>query len=626
MRLGTAYYPERFPRATWRVDARAMRDAGLELVRIGEFAWSALEPSRDRCDFSWLEDALEVMSDAGLGVVLATPTAAPPIWLARERPEILAVGPDLLPRPYGGRRHTCPTSPAYRQEAARITRALGERYGRHPAIVGWQLDNEPGNHDSARCWCDACQSAFERWLEERYETIDALNRAWGTRFWSGEYPDFGAIRLPRQTMTPHAPSLLLDHRRFSSHQMIEFVRAGLRALRPLVDSDVITINSYLPELDVDVRQLGALTGVAAHDSYPTALSGPLETAFMHDHNLGRAGPRGRSWVMEQQPGPVNWTPLNPPVPDGQVHMWAWQAAMHGVDTLIFFPWRPTRSGQEQYHGALLRHEGTPDRGLHEARRVASQLRVLPAGLLTRPRAPVALLWSFDDAAAIDSDPHRHGLSHRDLLLAPYMAVRRLGLEVDILDPLDPLDEYDLVLAPALHLALPDRALALIAARDAGARVLLGPRALTKDPANCWVTETVPAGLSHALGVTVIEQLSQTLPVTVAEFDHAPAGPWTDILEVNDAEVIATYGGGTHLDGRAAAAGRDGLTYVGFSGLAAWIGLLGQLLDRHPLPDGIECFHRGGHTLVLDHRKLTVQLPSTDGAVLADAIDITKNIV
>ena len=598
MRLGVSYYPERTPRAAWGPDLSAMAGCGLRIVRLGEFAWSAYEPERGRFDWSWLDEAVEAAEAAGLEVVMSTPTATPPVWLMRERPEIMSTGEDGRRRQYGSRRHTCPTSSAYRQETERVVASLAERYGHHQAVTAWQLDNEPGNHDSARCWCDECQTAFGCWLAAQYETIDELNAAWGTRFWSGDYPDFAAVLLPRTTVTAVDPCLLLAHRRFSSDQVVDFIAAQRDLVQRRAPGRDVTCNQYLSEIDVDGQRIGELTGIAAHDSYPTALSDDLETAFVHDLNLGRAGSAGRSWVMEQQPGPINWTALNPPVAPGQVRLWGWQAAMHGVDTLLFFPWQATRAGAEQYHAALLRHDGSMTRAVDEVRALAAELAAAPADLLQRPRADVALLHSFDDVCALDITPHRAGLRHRDLVMATYRAARAAGVEVDVVSPTADLTSYKTVLAPALHLQTPARTEALQAALRAGVLVVLGPRSLVKDEHGCWASDALPSTFAEELGARVTDPLSQTMAVTVPAYGDAPAGPWTDVLEVDEAEVLAVYGGGTWLDGSCAAARRDNLVYAGFSSERAWAGLLGELWTSPVSRVDREVFARGSHTVSL----------------------------
>ncbi len=601
MRFGVCYYPEQWPEARWAADAAQMAAIGLEMARIGEFAWAAFEPERGRFAWDWLDRAVATLADAGLGVVVCTPTATPPVWLARERPDILAVGPDGARRAYGSRRHTCVTSAAYREEAARIVTALADRYGGHENVVAWQVDNETGNHDSARCWCDECQAAFTAWLERRYGSIDALNEAWGTVFWSQTYPDFEAVRLPVPTMTSHHPSLRLAHLRFASEQTVDFLAAQFDLLRARVGGDVaLTTNFYSEDTAVDQRVAARLTGLGAIDSYPHGPGDPAATAYHLDL---AAGATGRAWIMEQQPGPVNWTPQNPPVPDGQVRVWTWQAALHGIEALLYFRWRAARYAQEMYHSGLLRQDGSPTRAVAEVAAAIAEIREAGEALAPEPR--VALLQAYEDVWAVEINPHRAGLTHRSLQLAGYEGARRLGLDVAVVAPTDDLTRYEWVLAPALHIVTEERLAAIEEALAAGAGVILGPRSLVADRELAWSEQPLPAGLADRLGARVVEHLSQTAPLTVAPWG-TPAGPWTDVLAAKGADVLATYGGGTYLDGRPAAVGRDGLYYAGFSDADSWAALLAELTGLQPGAAGQEAFTRGGLKYVVDHGSLDVR--------------------
>lgn len=617
MKLGVCWYPEQHPEDVWADDTRRMADAGLELVRLGEFVWGAIEPAAGDIRLDRLERAVEAAARAGLGVVLGTPTAVPPRWMVRAHPEIRLVDVDGSARAAGSRRYTCPTSETYREASRRIVTALVQRFGAHQAVQAWQLDNEPGNHDSARCWCPPCETAFRSWIQGRYGTLEKLDAAWGTSFWSGQYGAWDEVELPRRSSTVQSPSLLLAHRRFASHQVV----AGLQEQRSIVAAGSpgrdILVNLYWDDTFVDARDVHEAGGIAAIDAYPHGVDGPEAYAYLLDLARGSAGPSGRAWVMEQQPGPINWTALNPPVAPGQVRSWGWQAALHGVEASLFFSWRPTRSGQEQYHSGLLRHDGTADRGLDEATRLSSELRAVRSAapeVFARPRARIAILQSYEDAWAIEIDPHQTGLTHRALVQPVHASIHRLGLDADILGPRDDLTAYDVIVAPALHLMSSARVARLKEALAAGVLVVLGPRSLVKDLDDCWLEEALPGGLADALGGRVIEGLSQTMPVTVLP-GGAPAGPWTDVLELDPkadppSDVIARYGGPSYLDGAPAVIRRGDLVYAGFSSVEAWTGLLSELLAERGLAvlaarSGVERFARGDHLITLDHSTLVV---------------------
>jgi beta-galactosidase len=603
VRFGVCYYPEQWPESRWATDVGLMADLGLDLVRIGEFAWSTIEPERDHFDWHVLDRTIDLVADAGMKIVLGTPTAAPPVWLMLERPDILGVNADGSRRAYGSRRHTCTTSAAYRREASRVVSAMVERYGADPRVVAWQVDNEPGNHDSAPCWCDECQLAFSAWLENRFGSIEALNAAWGTAFWSQTYPSFQSVRLPVPTMTVHHPALRLAHAKFASDQSVAFCASQFEIIEAGTPAGTeITTNLYCEDLAVDARALARLGGVASMDNYPDGVATPSDTAYLLDLHSHAAGPDGRAWVMEQQVGPVNWTSENPQVPDGQVRVWLWQAALHGYDAILFFRWRAARFGQEQYHSGILRHDGEPRRVIEELKTTMAEIRA--AGDVA-PRPRLALLHSYKDAWALGINPHRSGLTHRKILHEAYVAARRLGFDVAIVDSTHDLTGYDLVLAPSLQITTPERTAALEAALAAGTTVILGARSLVMDGENAWTDLPLPGGLAPRLGTRVVNTLSQTAPVTVAPWG-TDAGWWTDVLaEEPGIEVLARYDGGTYLDGRPAVVRNDNLIYAGFSDRSSWLALLGLITGRSPHEEHLEVFEREEKTWVIDHQALTV---------------------
>jgi beta-galactosidase len=666
MRTGVCYYPEQWPRARWATDAAEMRELGLDLVRIGEFAWSSFEPARGAFEFSWLDEALETLSAAGLQIVLGTPTATPPVWLMRERPEILSVGPDGRRRAYGSRRHTSPSSRAYREEARRVVQVLVDRYGSHPAIVAWQIDNEPGNHDSARCFSDESQAAFQAWLAARFDRdIDALNAAWGTAFWSMTYPSFDAIELPRPTVTDHNPSLEVAHRRFAAEE----VAAGLAEQRAIVAAGAphveVFTNLYLGDVDIDPRLVARPTGIGAVDVYPHGLRGPDDVSFILDLVRGIALPAGAGpserggcgWVIEQQPGPVNWTGDNPAVPPGQVRLWCWQAALHGIDTLLWFRWRAARAGQEQHHAALLRHDGTRSPAWGEAARFLAELAEVAAGrpaLVERPVARVALVHEHLDAFMLQVVPQVPDASHRELVIAVHAAARRLGLDVDVVGADADLTGYELVLAPAAHVASTGLVDRLSTALHAGTTVVLGPRSLVRDEHAVWSDQPLPAGLSARLGARVEHAGSPVgwprdpafrsrvrlggaatsgagsadatggagapEPLDATGGAGAPepldAGGWIETLTdlADDVQALG-WADGPPLHGAPVIARRRGLVHVGAASSAVWAAVLAELTGRTASPAGTSTFVRDGSTITIDHRSLTIDglLPPADGA-------------
>ena len=291
-RIGVCYFPEHWPRERWETDAEQMAAAGLEVVRLAEFSWGRLEPERGALDFEWLDTAVSVLGAAGLDVVLCTPTATPPKWLVDEHPRIRQEEADGTTRAFGSRRHYCFNSSTYREESERIVRRLAEHYGDNSHIIGWQTDNEYGCHGTVRCYCDDCAGAFREWLRERYGTIERLNEAWGTTFWSQQHTDFREIDPPRHTVTDHHPSRLLDYARFASASVAAYNRLQTRLLRAANDEWFVTHNftGHFPSLDA--HDVGSALDFAAWDSIRRGSCKTGERGNRHRRSCWRVIPTG----------------------------------------------------------------------------------------------------------------------------------------------------------------------------------------------------------------------------------------------------------------------------------------------------------------------------------------------
>ena len=521
--LGVCYYPEHWPQEMWASDAARMAEAGITWVRIGEFAWSRLEPQPGVLNWDWLDQAIAVLADAGLKIVLGTPSATPPRWMLNWFPDMLAVDATGHARKFGSRRHYCHSHAGYRDAAAQMAAQLGTRYGRDPRIAAWQIDNEYGCHETVISYSEAARVAFRDWLAQKYQDISALNMAWGNVFWSMDYGSFSQIDLPNQTVTQANPSHEMAFRRFCSDQVVAWNAAQVAALRPLTDAPLI--HNYMGRvLEFDHFAVARDLDIASWDSYPIGfLSDRLEASAAHKarylqqgdpdmqafhHDLYRAMNKGRWWVMEQQPGPVNWAPYNPAPLPGMVRLWTWEAFAHGAEVVSYFRWRQAPFAQEQMHAGLMRPDDVAAPGLAEAAAVAAEIGEMPE--VDSAQAPVALILEYASAWAWDVLPQGADFDYFRLVFDAYQAVRRQGFSVDILsaDHAD-LSGYKLVLAPGLA-TLPDD---LRAAMDTcKAPCLIGPRsnlvtdelripqpmgpALTGMDATVTRVESLPPGVSR----------------------------------------------------------------------------------------------------------------------------------
>ena len=540
MHLGVCYYPEHWPEDRWPEDARLMRETGLTRVRIGEFAWSRIEPEPGVFDWGWLDRALDVLHGAGLGVIMGTPTATPPKWLSDRMPDMFALTRDGRPRGFGSRRHYCFSHQGYREEAARITRAVAERYGEHPGVTAWQTDNEYGCHDTVQSFSASARDAFRVWLERRYKSVHALNEAWGNVFWSMEYRSFGEIELPNLTVTEANPAHWLAFRRFSSDQVVSFNRAQVEILREHSPGRDITHNAMGFYTGYDHHDLAADLDVLGWDSYPLgflemfrfsegekrryARQGHPDIAAFH-HDLYRGCARGGRWsVLEQQPGPVNWARYNPAPLPGMVKLWTLEAFAHGAELVSYFRWRQFPKAQEQMHAGLLRPDGEPAPALSEAREASAELaRLGDAG-----KAPkhAALVFSYDSEWMTQIQPQGEGRSALWAAFACYSALRRLSLNVDIVVPGASLDGYKLVVVPCLPIVT-DALMDELAASDA--QIVIGPRTGTRDDDFAIPDSLNHSALQELIGGKIVrsESLSDRL---VMEGDGWEASGWLDHYE------------------------------------------------------------------------------------------------
>ncbi|MGF6175177.1 beta-galactosidase [Ensifer sp. 4252] len=573
LELGVCYYPEQWPREKWEEDARRMVELGLAWVRIGEFAWAKIEPRPGEFHWEWLDDAIDVLGSAGLKVILGTPTAAPPKWLIDRHPDILPVDVNGVVRKFGARRHYCFSSRTYRVEAARISDAMAERYGKNAFVHAWQTDNEYGDHDTIYSYSAEAERAFRLWLAERYGTTDELNRAWGTSFWAMNYNSFDEVELPNNLVEEPSPTHIVDFIRFSSDQVKSFNKAQVDIIRSHAPGRPVTHNFMSHNTDFDHYKVGEDIDIASWDVYPMGglLNGrlspedkghylrvgdPDQPAFNHD--LYRTVGRGRVWVMEQQPGPVNWAAHNQSPADGMVRLWTWLAYAHGVDMVSYFRWRQVPFAQEQFHAGLLLPNSEPDQGYLEVAQVAEEMKRLPRGE-ARAKAKVAILLDYNSRWATRALPQGRTYSASATALDWYSTVSRLGVDVDFIGQHSDIDGYQLVLAPDLVIA--NQAFVEKLAKSE-AKVLFGPRSGSKTE-DMHIPEGLPPGPLAALidvSVARVESLPEFHGETVLYGNEIyPSGIWRETVRTSET-VLATFES-EYRNGAPALVGNDKARYM-----------------------------------------------------------------
>lgn len=631
--LGVCYYPEHWPEQMWGEDARRMRALGIAYVRIGEFAWSRIEPKRGEFHWAWLDHAMAILGAAGLKIVLGTPTATPPKWLMDEHPEIAPVDIEGRPRSFGSRRHYSFSSPVYRRESARIVEAIARRYGAHEALVGWQTDNEYGCHDTILSWGAVDLEAFRGWLRRRYQTPDQLNAAWGSVFWSMEVSNFNEVALPNLTVTEANPAVKLDFRRFSSEQVRAYDQLQTEIIRRHSPGRWVTHNYMGFFTEFDHFDVGEGLDFASWDSYPIGFverfpfcseervrwqetSHPDIAPFHHD--LYRAVGRGRFWVMEQQPGPVNWAPYNPIPAPGMVKLWALEAHAHGAEVVSYFRWRQAPFAQEQMHAGLnlpgLQELSPGGREAAHAAADLSRLGDLPA----TTQAPVALVFDYEAVWVSKIQPQGLGFDYVELVFRWYEAVRRLGLDVDIVRPGASLMGYSLVLAPSLPIVTEAAEAAFAAAEGI---LAFGPRTGSKTR-HFSIPDGLPPGpLRDLLQIRVIE-VASLRPGVVKRVDGLISGAaerWTEHIETKG-RVLARF-----ADRRPALIACGRAHYVGFwpdnEALNALMRHLAQEagLTTTSLPEAVRLRRRGDLLFAFNYGPEPWRAPFIDAPLIGETI-------
>ncbi|WP_027802602.1 beta-galactosidase [Paraburkholderia dilworthii] len=634
MQLGVCYYPEQWPRAMWADDAKRMVELGITHVRIAEFAWSRMEPRAGEFVWEWLDEAIATLADAGLKIVLGTPTASPPKWLIDAHPDVLPMRADGTRWNFGSRRHYDISSDTYRRECLRIVTAMVERYGRHQSIVAWQTDNELGCHETVPSYSPAALKRFHAWLRQRYETVEALNDAWGNVFWSMEYASFEAIELPNLTPTDANPIHLLDFRRFMSDEVASFHREQVEVLRrhaPMVDV-LHNFMGFFTTFDHYRFAEDNALDVAAWDSYPIArtesialseeqkaryarTAHPDVSAF--DHDRYRAIGRGRFWVMEQQAGPVNWAPWNPVPAKGMVRLWAYEAFAHGAELVSYFRWRQCPYAQEQMHSGLNLPNNELSPGGLEVQQAAREIASVPefSRLDAPARAATALVFDYETQWMFEIQRHGKGFDYQTLVFDYYESLRELALDVDIVSSKADLSSYRLIVVPSL--AVIDDA--LIAQIERGtAQCVFGPRSGSKTAAFAIPLTLPPGALQRLLPMQVleVESLRSSLAPTVSVGGtHGVAMHWREHVRAN---------GETRIDAQFDDTWPAILTHGRVRYVAGWLShALHREVLQHAaqeagiatqwLPEGLRIRRRGNLTFAFNFGAQLVDVPAPANA-------------
>lgn len=633
MYLGAAWYPEHWSEDRWAEDVRLMREAGFNVCRIAEFAWSSLEPTEGQYEFGWLERAVALLHEHGMTVVLGTPTAAPPAWLTHHHPDTLAIEPSGRPAQHGNRCHVSPLSSTFHKSARRLVDQMARRFGQDPRVIGWQLDNEYSRVD----YSEPARRQFQHFLREQYGTLEALNAHWSTAYWSQTYSDWNEIPIP---IGAHNPGLMLAFRHFVTHTWQEFQKLQIEAIRLHSRSEQWITSNFMGWFDAfDHYKICEDLDFATWDWY-VGTGHHKFPACGTIHDLTRGFKRRNFWVMETQPGCVNWSGINNMLNKGEARCMAWNAIAHGADAILYWQWRSALGGQEQMHGSLLGADGNPRPFYSEAQQIGNDFKAVGALLEgTSPQNEVALLHSYDARWSVNGQRHHKDFDPTGLLTDYYRPIAARNVGIDIVSSEATLNRYKLVIAPAVALLTEISVQSLIAYVENGGTLVLGVRCGQKDSHNALFPALQPGPLREIAGAEVAEYFALDEPVPVhASWSKEQSGEsrlWAELLRplTTETEILATFGPSNGwLDGGAAMTrhrvGDKGGQVIMVGGwlddtlLASLTGWLLQETGVNPVfagaPEGVEVARRvdaNGRavTLVINHNRQETALNMSGSA-------------
>lgn len=606
---GVDYYPEAWDESRWPTDVEMMRASEFNVVRMAEFAWARIEPVEARLDFEWLDRIVDLLWKNGIQTLMGTPTSQPPPWLYRKYPDLYPVNAEGIRYNFGGRYLYCFNHPAMVEYTHKIVSAIAKRYANHPAVIGWHIDNEFG-HVTRECYCkEYCEPAFHKWLGARYGTLERLNDAWGTSFWSQIYSDWSQVPLPRLTEQQHNPALILDYRRFWSDTVVAYQKLQVDILADLAPRQFTTHNIWgKPDLFAFARDLN----VAGMNFYPAFGWGRIDDNGL-ELDTFRGLKDGNFWVVEQRggrPGSHNETLESAP---GLLRLWAYQSYAHGADAVLFFRWRTAARGGEEYWFGILNQDGRPNRRYRELAAMGKEIERLGKQLVgTSVVSPVAFYVDYESQWAKTAPDVR---PFDDRPADYYRAFKRLGVNVDVTGRNRDLSRYKIVFAPMLYMANGDMVEQLARFVRGGGTLVLTFRSGVKEWDNSVVMQPLPGRLRDLAGVE-IEEYEPLLKIDPDLSDgeiplEGVAGPfagrassgtiWADILEPKSAHVLARFGK-KFYSGKAAVTlnrvGEGQVVYIGThlardfaDALAAWLLEQQRIATPFVVPDQVDISYR-----------------------------------
>ena len=555
---GADYYPEYWPEERWETDAQMMQEAGINVVRLAEFAWAKIEAKPGVYTFDWLDRAVALLAEYGIQSVLGTPTASPPPWLMHADEAQYLVGEDGVRRTYGARRQYCPSHEGYRKASDGVCAAMAEHYADNPNVIGFQTDNEFGDN----CFCDICREGFQHWLQKKYGSLEAVNSAWGTDFWGHTYQEWEEIPAAAYTAmglnvgftasSGHNPGLELDWKRFMSDTYVDFQQRQIDILRAKAPNKFITHNLMgFGYQKINYFDLAAPLDFTSWDNYIRgfwANNSEIDlSGYALGHDTMRSTKKAPFWVMEQQSGPTGWSEIAEAPRPGELRAWAYQSIAHGADGIVYFRWRTCRTGLEEYWHGILDHHGEPTRRYRELAAMGQELVKIGEEFKgAMPKADVAMMLSYDVRFGFQTQPNNKHFSYPAHFTDIYRAFWQENIAVDIVSEKEQqLSEYKLVIMPAFYVLSEETRDLVEDYVKNGGTVLITARSGVKGMANEVVNLRLPGLLRELCGVRVEEYDSMKADMHnsvkfAVNGKSVEVKLWAEWLETEGAHVLAKY--------------------------------------------------------------------------------------
>jgi beta-galactosidase len=625
MFFGVDYYPEQWvfpyagtadnPEGAWERDAELMTKAGINVVRVGEFSWGLCEPKEGQYDFLWLRRVMDIMEQHNIKVVLGTPTAAPPIWLAKKHPEILPIDECGRVKHEGTRRAVCFNNDVFWNTSKRLVENMAQALGDHPQLIAWQIDSGLGGHQTEWSFNEDSRLEWQNWLKLKYETVENLNNCLGLRYCGQVVSSFDEVPMPLHAPTAHNPALLLDWNRFCSDTIIAFARMQADVLHDICPDHPVTVNLRALHRKFDHFDMAAAVDFVSVESNAAIKSKSSELACDIDilRSLKKSDiktPDGDCgfWVIEQKAGQVNWQDVNSLVRPGVIRLFTYQLISRGASGVLYYHWRQSRIGNEKFSGALLPHhlDGNT-RVFKEISQIGEELKLLaPAIKETRIVADACILFTHDNDWMLQQpmQPNKF-FNLREHIQLIYNAIHDRNISVDFARPTEDLSQYKIVFAPSLHLLSAGEADRLkLYVQNGG--TLVGTFNTGLVNAHCIVPDTgYPNDMTDMFGLEVLE----FDPIPPGEENHLtfkgafptshlhPARLWCDIIEPKGCQILATYAKDFYAGHPAVTMNNFGLgkaIYIGtmshqhfYNDLVSWLRQMCGLQPLLKVPENIE---------------------------------------